>query len=242
MSNKIQKIETQEITPMQLISDAQANGADVEKLHQLFELQLRWENNEAKKAYNEAMAEFKAETFVMNKDGWASFKTKNGGEMSYSFITLANVVHSVVPLLSSHGLSHSWETKQDGSTVHVRCRISHRKGHSESISLCSGLDTSGMKNNIQMIGSTVSYLQRYTLMSILGLASADIDNDGNDTSGPPVERITESQAADIYALISELKVNEAGFLSYLGKFDTVEEIPSKEYKRAIAALESKRGK
>ena len=237
MNDKLQKIDSQQITPMSLIADAQSNGADIEKMQQLFELQLRWEENEAKKAYNDAMTKFKSETFVMKKDGNASFKTKNGGEMQYSYITLANVIEIVVPLLSKYGFSHSWEPKQNGQTVHVTCKVSHMMGHSESVTLCSGLDTTGLKNNIQMIGSTVTYLQRYTFMAILGLASTDQDNDGK--SSPQVEYISATQAADINALITELKINEEGFLNFLG-CGSVETIPATQYKRAVSALESKR--
>jgi hypothetical protein len=44
--------------------------------------------------------------------------------------------------------------------------------------LTSGPDTSGSKNPIQALGSAVSYLQRYTLLSLAGLATEDQDDDG----------------------------------------------------------------
>lgn len=40
-------------------------------------------------------------------------------------------------------------------------------------------DGSGSKNAVQAIGSTNTYLQRYTLFSVLGLASVDMDDDAN---------------------------------------------------------------
>ena len=43
-------------------------------------------------------------------------------------------------------------------------------------------DNSGSKNSIQAIGSTTTYLQRYTLFSILGLAAGE-DDDGSAASG-----------------------------------------------------------
>jgi hypothetical protein len=42
----------------------------------------------------------------------------------------------------------------------------------------AGKDMSGGKNDIQQIGSTQTYLQRYTLIGGLGLSTADEDNDG----------------------------------------------------------------
>ena len=40
------------------------------------------------------------------------------------------------------------------------------------------LDTSGGKNNIQAMGSAVSYLERYTLLAITGLSTKEMDDDG----------------------------------------------------------------
>jgi hypothetical protein len=50
--------------------------------------------------------------------------------------------------------------------------------------MSAGADSTGNKNNIQSIGSTRTYLQRYTLVGALGLSTADEDNDGK-TSGNP---------------------------------------------------------
>jgi hypothetical protein len=46
-------------------------------------------------------------------------------------------------------------------------------------------DISGSKNQIQAIGSAVTYLERYTLFASYGLASKDQDDDGK-ASGRPV--------------------------------------------------------
>lgn len=43
-------------TPMQVIAQAVANGAPVETMEKLLALQERWEANEARKAFVEAMA------------------------------------------------------------------------------------------------------------------------------------------------------------------------------------------
>ena len=51
-------------------------------------------------------------------------------------------------------------------------------GHSEAVSIAGPLDDSGQKNGIQQIGSTITYLERYTLMAIMGLAAHDQDDDG----------------------------------------------------------------
>ena len=54
-------------------------------------------------------------------------------------------------------------------------------------------DTSGNKNSIQSIGSTRTYLQRYTLIGALGLSTAEDDTDGHGAASKK-EAIPEPKA------------------------------------------------
>ena len=58
-------------------------------------------------------------------------------------------------------------------------------------------DSSGSKNPVQQIGSTMTYLQRYTLIGALGLTTADKDDDGRqgvDSQMPPDDPDLKSHA------------------------------------------------
>lgn len=178
LMKKEERAELQPITPMTLLQSAQGANASIEQMQQLMDLQIRWEQNEARKAYNEAMAEFKAENIVVYKQCEVGYRNKDGSFTGYRHANLGDIVSKVSPALSKYGLSHSWETSQDGSSIQVTCKISHRLGHSEAVTLSAQPDVSGKKNSIQAVGSTVTYLQRYTLISILGLAVHDMDDDG----------------------------------------------------------------
>jgi hypothetical protein len=90
--------------------------------------------------------------------------------------------------MSKHGLSHSWDVRQEGTRIVVTCRLSHELGHSETVTMEGLADQSGNKNSIQQLGSTVSYLQRYTLKAILGLAS--VDDDGQQA--PPAKETQQA--------------------------------------------------
>jgi hypothetical protein len=48
-----------EVTPLGLLQIAVQQGADVDKLAKLLELQERWQANQARQAHNTAMAKFK---------------------------------------------------------------------------------------------------------------------------------------------------------------------------------------
>ena len=136
----------------------------------------RYEAGEARKAYTAALADFKANPPSVVKGSSASF---GAGKASYDYATLDTVTGAVIPSLSAHGLSHHWSTSQEGGRVSVTCTLTHRDGHAESVTLSAPEDTSGSKNPIQAIGSTVTYLQRYTLLAITGLAAEGHDDDGH---------------------------------------------------------------
>jgi len=115
------------------------------------------------------------------------------GTTKYSHSTLGYISETVIPLLSMHGLSHSWEIHQEAKDITVTCKVAHILGHSASVSMTSPPDDSGSKNKIQQVASTVTYLQRYTLLSALGLATDETDDDGRGAGAkkPVQEPIAE---------------------------------------------------
>jgi len=161
----------------------QANGnMDVEKLKELLDLQERWDANQAKKAYVEAMSKFKANPPEILKDKTVGYK-----DTKYNHASLHNVTTKINSALSKHGLTASWVTSQDGGSIKVTCKITHLMGHSEETCLSAPPDNTGSKNVIQAIGSTVTYLQRYTLLALTGLATHDQDDDGAGAGKEPAE-------------------------------------------------------
>lgn len=166
-------------TPGDMLRYAIEQKADLGYLRELMALQKEWDANEARKEYVAAMAAFKADPPTITKDKLVSFKTKDGDVTEYMHATIGNVVEKICGALGRHGLSHRWDTKQgNAGQVEVTCTITHERGHSESTSLRAMEDNSGKKNAIQMLASTVTYLQRYTLLALTGLATKDGDDDG----------------------------------------------------------------
>jgi len=170
--------DTQRNYPAVLLEMAISKGADLDRLERLMETQIRWEERQALQAYTVAMASFKAESLAIYKDKHVRFENRSGGLTEYDHATLGAVVAVVAPALARHGLFHRWKVDQDAAGIAVECVITHNQGHSESVTQRAPADQSGGKNTIQSIGSTVTYLQRYTLLSITGLATYDQDDDG----------------------------------------------------------------
>lgn len=171
-----QALERAPVTPMDLIHSANMQDVSLERMQQLFDLQLRWEANEAQKAYSVAFAAFKAEgvRIIKNAD------VKAGPLAGSKYADLFGVVNVLVPVLSRHGLSHSWKlSKDEKDWMEVTCTIKHVLGHSESVAMGGAPDIGPGRNAMQARGSSKTYLERYTFLAATGYAAAGTDLDGN---------------------------------------------------------------
>lgn len=162
-----------------LIASAIEKGqASIEVIERLVDLQDRQQAKKARADFYDAMSSFQSYLPLIRKQGEASFQTRNGGNMSYSFARLEDIDAAIRPELVNHGLSYRYETKSEQGRIEVTCIVTHRSGHSERATMASVADQSGNKNAIQQVGSTITYLQRYTLVAAFGLTTADSDRDG----------------------------------------------------------------
>lgn len=185
------------LTPTDMLTIAVERGASIEQMERLFALKVQYEKYEAEKAWNEAMAQFHAEPITIFKRKRVAF-TSSKGDVSYSHAELSDVTDAVSPAMAKHGLSYRWDVKQEAQKVVVTCIVSHRLGHRFEVAMEGPLDDSGLKNRIQQAGSTVTYLQRYTLLAAIGKSTKGQDNDGGDGvgdgSGKAAQTDTEFEA------------------------------------------------
>ena len=209
-------------SPMAAALVAAQHGIDIDRIERMLKVQQEWEAGEARKAYVRDMAEFKKNAPTIIKDKQVNIEGRDGKRgASYSHATIGNVVETVVASLAAHGFSHNWSTVQKDGRIIVSCVITHREGHSESTTLDGAPDGSGSKNSIQQVASTVTYLQRYTLLLALGLATKDqLDDDGAGKTNP-----TYDPAAEL-AIWTE-RVNQADTVE---KLRGVRELAGKAFK------------
>lgn len=163
-------------TPMDLLSMAVAQDAPFEKLATLMDLQERWEAREARRAFVSALAAFKADPPKLEKNKHVSYTTSKG-QTSYKHATLDSITDVLNPALSRHGLSFRWDIQQGEKSIHVTCILQHHLGHFENVTMSGSQDETGQKNALQQMGSTVTYLMRYTLLAITGMSTSDQDTD-----------------------------------------------------------------
>lgn len=145
-------------------------NADVAKLEKLIELSERVSDRQAKADFDKAMLGFQIEKGVIEKASVAN-KTK--------YAKLEYMQSIVDPVLRKHQLFVRWKTDTTPSgKIRVICICTHIGGHSESSLMDVSPDKSGSKSEIQAEGSSMTYAQRYTMKSLLGLVIAE-DTDGN---------------------------------------------------------------
>lgn len=217
------------LTPMDMLDRAVANGASIETLERLIALKERWDANEARKAFDEAVAAAKAEIKPVIRNAT--------GHNAKRYADLAAIARAVDPIISRHGLSYRFRSSQD-ERINVTCILSHKMGHSEETTLSGPPDVTGNKNAIQAIGSTLTYLQRYSLSQALGLAAADDDDGAAAGAG---ELISDEQIDKLRSLVVEVAADIPRFCKYM-RVERIEQIAAKDFNRAVAALESKRTK
>ena len=142
------------------------------------------------------------------------------------YAPLQDVLNTVRPLLSKHGLSVIQSPAGDGQSVSITTMLLHESG--EWIEF-EPLVLKAEKITPQGAGSAITYGRRYALSAVLGISSED-DDDGNSlektqqNSGQK-KQLTEKQVKRLYAI-----ANSAGFSTA-----DVKKVLMKDYNKTQAA-------
>lgn len=205
-----------------------------ERVEQAFALYQRVQLDTSRRAFDNALAAAKAQIPTINKNRRVDF-TSQKGRTNYNYEDLSEIARTVDPILGANGLSYRFRTKQSEQSVSVTCILSHSDGYSEENTLVAGYDISGNKNAIQAVGSTITYLQRYTLKASLGLAASK-DDDGKISGGSDL--ITDDQAEELANLITETRTDIHKFLEF-GGIESLADMPARDFLKARGVLLTK---
>lgn len=143
-------------------------------LRELLSIQREYEAGEARKAYARALVALKRDLpTVLARDKKVDFQS-NKGPVRYTHTSLAAVMDAITEPLTAHGFSLAWTPSTTDRAVSVTCRLTHSGGHCEEATLSAPPDAGGTKSSAQAIASSITLLQRYTALSLLGIATADM--------------------------------------------------------------------
>ena len=125
----------------------------------------------------EALARAQANFDQVKKSGKANIPTKSGGNYSYNFAKLSDVLGATVPALNAEGIYFSqhpnYSLNGSGAMVTIVSTLSHKSGASishESIPLFYNM------NDAKQAGSVMTYLRRYGACQLLGIEGDDDDD------------------------------------------------------------------
>ena len=184
-------------TPAGLIRLAISKDLDIEKLERLIKLQRDRDEDNARQEFCDAMSRFQGGLPPIGRED----RVDAGRAGRRKYASIGTIFQAIRQPMQANGLSFRFRQNQAENRITVTCIVSHAAGHSEETCLTADPDTSGGKNPIQSMGSTVTYLQRYTLVAALGLTTVDDDDDGG--VGHPVvseeEKAKAAKSAEIKA-------------------------------------------
>lgn len=241
VAKDITVVPAQEVAPIQQAGESAAilsmierasrdPSVDIVKFERLMEMRERVETRFSHAAFSAAVASAKAEIEPITRNA--------KGHQDKKYADFSAIARAVDPVLARHGLSYRFRSNQtDKQTIAVTCVLSHKDGHSEENTLMGGPDTSGSKNAIQALGSALTYLQRYSLVQALGLATSN-DDDGKAAGN--AQFVSDEQIEELQGILISTASDIPKFLAYF-KIESLNDFPASRFNEAKAMLLRKSG-
>jgi len=131
-----------------------------------------------------ALVGFQSDVPPIPRSKTVKVTTKTGGSYTFAYAPLEAILPAIQPVAAKHGLAWSQllSSSADGRPM-LRTLLLH-VGSAERLESEFPMPLKGGES-AQEIGSMISYLRRYALVSMLGL-STDEDDDANHASGNSV--------------------------------------------------------
>lgn len=132
----------------------------------------------SRKALIPALIKAQGEIPELIKDQTAKVRTKNGQEYSYNYADLAGIRRVIQPVLTKYELSLYFIPWQNDDVVYVQTVLEHTSGeYISNILWLPWVAIDGTKYTPHALGSAQTYLRRYGLTAVLGIAAGE-DDDG----------------------------------------------------------------
>lgn len=150
------------------------------------------------------------------------------------YADLAEVLNTVRPVLAKHGLSVMQSTAFDGVMVSVETVLAHSSGGSVS----STASCVPAKTDAQGVGAATTYLRRYALAAMAGVAQED--DDGNSAAHTKPAPVVQSDTVVQEAMARIAAANDAAALGEVGAGLAKLDVDEASKKRLRAAFTARR--
>lgn len=221
-----------------------AGPEGVASLKDLVALHQQLQERDAKMQYGEALAAFQAEVPVIRKNKEAEIAARSGRSYTYRYADLASLTATIRPLLTKHGLSYSFGMTLDGGVATITVTLRHVAGHSETSGFpCAVASPNPGMSLQQQAGGAYTFAQRYALIGMLGLTTAEDDLDGQEAANLDNTPVTEKEAVSLIVAIDSLDGNRQDNLARFCKSFKIESpygLPKRLLKEAFERIEARR--
>lgn len=129
-----------------------------------------------------------------------ALKQSNNPHFRSKYADLGNVMDACLPALNKHGIALLQPTGQDQHGPYVDTVLMHESGQTLSCRVHLVVN----KNDMQGIGSAMTYARRYGLMAMAGIAPEDDDGNAAAKAAPRQNRTPAGQPAPADQAISSL--------------------------------------
>lgn len=227
---QVEPIVSENAAVMAIIERAALNpDVDAAKMDQLFALQEKVLARNARTEYYRALAMMAGAMPAIAENGRGHNQTK--------YAKWEDIQSAITPILGQFGFALSFRTKVEDKAIRITAILAHREGHTEENELLLPADKSGSKNDVQAVGSSITYGFRYTACALLNIQTGVTDDDGRAAGG--AETISDEQVVRLQTLIQNAGANKAKFLEHM-KVESLETMPVAVFDAAIAALNRKK--
>ncbi len=167
-----------------LIQQAIVNKVDVGTMERLLAMRNQIKAEQAKEAFDRALAKFQAECPPIRKDKAVNDKF---GKLRYKYAPLDTIVAQVKGHLQKNGFSYTTDALVEEGWVTAVCKVTHELGHSEVSNFKVPVDKDSYMSAPQKFAAALTFAKRYAFCNAFGILTGDEDNDANDFDSSPVE-------------------------------------------------------
>lgn len=218
-----------------IIKASRDASVDVAKMEAMMRMQRELQADEARREAIEAFTRMSADLPRVKKNGTIDL----GKGKPIAFARWEDMDQVIRPLLTREGFTLSFNSAmREGGGLVVTGELMHVSGHVRTATIPLPLDTGPGRNNLQAVGSTLSYGKRYCAEMLLNIVREGADDDGVKGGA---EFVTPEQIEELQALIEETDADEQKFLAAAGAAH-IGEIPAGAFTMAKNLLLSKRKK
>lgn len=179
-------------SPSQILSVilemARDASLDIGKLTTLLDMQQKMETRQAEIEFIRGLARLSAKMPQVPKNGRINLgEDKDSGKArgSIPFTKWEDMDKVIRPLMAEEGFTLTFDSTPHERGIMITGTLLHYDGHSRSAQMLLDQDRGPGRNNLQAMGSTLSYGKRYTAEMLLNIVREGDDKDGRSSTSAP---------------------------------------------------------